>query len=339
MTHPEDPMVIAGDLGGTNFRLALVNRQGDILVREAGPTPSSPSPDEFVDCLAVAMGRLAAKTGREATAVAAVGLGVPGRVIPREGVIVFSPNLAVLNGLHLGPGLAARLSCPVVLENDANLFTLGEHWLGAGVGVATLLGLTLGTGVGGGLILNERLWSGSYGTAAEIGHLTIDPLGSVCHCGNQGCLETLASANWTVAWVKERLAAGADSCLRPLGEESPERLTAKEIFRAAQEGDVLAQGAFTRVGRALGQAIAGVVHLLGVPRVVIGGNFAQAWDQFISPLQLELGRRLTMFPVERLTIVPAALGDNAGLLGAARLAWSLTEGKEPVSRCRPGVPS
>ena len=250
-----------------------------------------------------------------------VGIGVPGRVLPQEGRVDFSPNVPALNECPLVERLSLLVNWPLFLQNDANLFALGEHWLGAGVGHENMLGITLGTGVGGGLILNGRLWAGAEGTSGEIGHVTVDPEGQRCHCGNRGCLETMASAFWTVLWVKEQLAQGASSWLRELYETDPDAIQGETLVAAALQADPLARRAFDRVGRSLGQAIAGVVHLLGLSRVVIGGRFAQAWEVFNLPLQGELHRRLTLFPPEEVSVCPAQLEDDAGLVGAARLAW------------------
>jgi glucokinase len=222
------------------------------------------------------------------------------------------------------PLLSPLLAWPLFLENDANLFALGEHWLGGGVGHRHLLGITLGTGVGGGLILDGRLWQGSQGTAGEIGHITLEPNGRKCHCGNRGCLETLASGFWTVAWVKEQLAQGVSSWLQDLYATDPDAIQGETLVVAALNGDPLALRAFDRVGRSLAQAIAAAVHLLGLSRVIIGGRFARAWEVFQPSLAEELYRRLTLFPPEAVNVVPAQLGDDAGLLGAARLAWELS---------------
>ncbi len=262
--------------------------------------------------------------------IKSAGIGVPGRIFPREGRVVFSPNIPALDDCRLIDRLDLQVNLPLSLENDANLFALGEHWLGAGRGHDQMLGITLGTGVGGGLILNGRLWSGTQGTSGEIGHLTVDPEGTKCHCGNRGCLETMASASWTVAWVKERLAQGASSWLRELYEADPDAIGGETLVVAALQADPLARRAFDRVGRSLGQAIAGVVHLLGLSRIVIGGRFARAWEVFRTPLHEELHRRLTLFPPEALSIRPAQLGDDAGLVGAARLAWQAVEEKNSL---------
>jgi glucokinase len=319
------PIVVGLDLGGTNVRWALVTLTGEILARWERATATMPDQETLINTLAEDL----AGIGREARArsadIRAVGLGVPGQVLPEEGTVVFSPNVPALNACPLLAALKPLAPWPFFLENDANLFALGEHWLGAGVGHPQMLGITLGTGVGGGLILNGRLWSGTAGTAGEIGHMTVEPEGRRCHCGNRGCLETMASAFWTVVWVKEQLAQGASSWLREFWEKDPEGISGETLVVAAGQGDPLARRAFERVGRNLGLAIANAVHLLGLSRVVIGGRFARAWELFKPTLQEELQRRLTLFPPAALSVVPAQLGDDAGLLGAARLAWDGVE--------------
>ncbi len=323
----KDSAVVGIDLGGTNVRLALVNPQGKILSRWERTTASMPEQTVLVSTLAADLAMAGEEARSQGWEIKGVGIGVPGLIHPQEGLVVFSPNVPALNGCPLVPLLASQVNWPLFLENDADLFALGEHWLGAGVGHLHVLGITLGTGVGGGLILNGQVWVGTEGTAGEIGHMTIDPEGKKCHCGNRGCLETLASASWTVAWVKEQLAQGASSWLRELYETDPDAIEGQTLVVAALQSDPLARRAFDRVGSSLGQAIASVVHLLGISRVVIGGRFARAWEVFVYSLEAELHRRLTLFPPEAVSVCPAQLGDDAGLVGAARLAWQAVEGK------------
>jgi glucokinase len=317
----KNPAVVGIDLGGTNVRLALVSAHGALIARWERATTSMPDTNSLVATLAGDLANCGQEARSRGYEIQAVGLGVPGRVLVQEGRIVFSPNVPALNDCPLVPRLQALVAWPIFLENDANLFALGEQWLGAGVGQPQLLGITLGTGVGGALILNGRLWPGSQGTAGEIGHLTIEPEGERCHCGNRGCLETLASAFWTVDWVKKQLAQGAISWLRELWEADADAIQGETLVVAALQRDPLALKAFDRVGRSLGQAIASVVHLLGLSQVIIGGRFARAWEVFQLPLAEELHRRLTLFPPEAMNVGPAQLGDDAGLVGAARLAW------------------
>jgi glucokinase len=321
----KDPAVVGIDLGGTNFRLALVSLQGKILSRWERATASMPDQATMLSTLAADLAKAGEEARSQGWEVKGVGIGVPGQIRPQEGLVVFSPNVPALNECPLVPLLAPQVNWPLFLENDADLFALGEHWLGAGVGHQHMLGITLGTGVGGGLILNGEVWVGTQGTAGEIGHMTVDPEGRKCHCGNRGCLETLASASWTVAWVKEQLAQGASSWLRELYAADPGAIEGQTLVVAAQQADPLARKAFDRVGRSLGLVIANVVHLMGISRVVIGGRFARAWEVFQYSLEEELHRRLTLFPPEAVSVCPAQLGDDAGLVGAARLAWQAVE--------------
>ncbi|MFZ5449686.1 MAG: ROK family protein [Thermodesulfobacteriota bacterium] len=317
----KDPAVLSIDLGGTNSRLALVSLQGKIISRWERATASMPDQAAMISTLAGDLNHAGEEAWSQGWEIQGLGIGVPGRIRPQEGLVIFAPNVPALNDCPLAPLLAAKVNWPIFLENDANLFALGEHWLGAGEGHQHMLGITLGTGVGGGLILNGKVWEGTEGTAGEIGHMTVDPEGRKCHCGNRGCLETLASGVWTVTWVKEQLAQGASSWLRELYEADPDAIEGQTLVVAAQQADPLARRAFERVGRSLGQAIASVVHLLGISRVVIGGRFARAWEVFQYSLEAELHRRLTLFPPEAVSVCPAQLGDDAGLVGAARLAW------------------
>jgi glucokinase len=158
-----------------------------------------------------------------------------------------------------------------------------------------------------------------------VGHITVEPEGEKCNCGNRGCLETAASGVWTTKWVKKELSQGASSWLKELWQTDPDAIVGETLVTAAKMLDPLALKAFERVGRSLAMAIADVVHLLGLSRVVIGGRFARAWDHFFRPLEEELYRRLTLFPPEAVSVVRATLEDDAGLLGAARLAWNSLE--------------
>ena len=294
-----EPAVVGIDLGGTNVRMALVSPQGKILFRRERATAAMPDQAALLAALAADLAQAGEAARESGWEVKAGGIGVPGRVLPREGRVVFSPNVAALNDCRLVDHLSLAVNWPLFLENDANLFALGEHWLGAGAGHDNMLGVTLGTGVGGGLILNGRLWSGPEGTSGEIGHMTVDPEGQKCHCGSRGCLETMASAFWTVAWVKEQLAQGASSWLRELYEADPDAIEGQTLVVAALQSDPLARRAFDRVGRSLGQAIAAVVHLLGLTRVVIGGRFAGAWEVFQTPCRRNCSGASPCFPRRR----------------------------------------
>jgi len=289
------------DLGGTALKAGVVSGSGEVIERRTIP----------VDARAGAAGLLdrMADLARDLGAEGAVGLGSPGLFDRERGVVLQAPNLGFLEGISLRDELARRLGLPqraVLLENDANVAALGEHWLGAGRGEDDLLLVTLGTGVGGGLLLAGELYSGSGGMAGEIGHVVVDPSGPVCGCGSRGCLETLASAT---AAQRRAASLGLDADLVRLAERArkapgPER----ELLEA--------------IGTDLGRGLAVALTMLDVRLFVIGGGFGAALDVLEPGLRTGLAERSYGGRAPEVRIVSAALGADAGWIGAARLALS-----------------
>lgn len=309
--------VIGVDLGGTNARLAVVDSAGAIRHRESfhsGAFRDAPQ-EALLERLAEALRALVRNAGGSGARVEAVGLGVPGIVRLPAGVVVASPNFPRWREFPVRAGLESQLPVPVVVDNDANAAALGEQWRGAGRAFESFLCLTLGTGVGGGLILEGRLWRGADGMAGEVGHVTVEPGGPACNCGNRGCLEQYASGRGIARRVREALAAGSESALA-----AAEPLTAEAVHRAARAGDRVAQEAFHQAGVALGIALGGLVNVLNIQGVVIGGQVSQAWTFLGPPLIEELCRRSYVAASGTVRVVQAELGDDAGILGAARLA-------------------
>jgi glucokinase len=237
-----------------------------------------------------------------------------------------SPNLPGWEEYPVREEIERRLSTTVVLENDANAATLGEKWLGAGAAVSDMCMLTLGTGVGGGLVLHGRIWHGMMGMAGELGHINVDADGPSCGCGSRGCLEQYASALAVKRMAAEAAAGGKAPRLARALNDDPE-FNAKSVYHLAVAGDGPAQEVFHRVGIALGIAIAGLVNIFNLPMYVIGGGVSSAWDAF-APVMLETARSYSY--IHRLTsnsgntnkttvITRALLGSDAGLIGAARL--------------------
>jgi glucokinase len=211
--------------------------------------------------------------------------------------------------------LTEQLGLPAILENDANAAAVGEMWQGAAVGCKTIICLTLGTGVGGGIILDGKLWRGVDGAAAEIGHMCVDPFGGVaCTCGSRGCLEVFASATAIVRMTREASPRYPDSVL-----QGREDRTAEMIFDAGQQGDELALEIFRRMGIYLGIGVANLINILNPEIIVIGGGVVNGWELFEKHMHHEVEERA--FPLLRVKIVRAKCGDDAGLLGAARLAF------------------
>lgn len=307
--------IIGIDLGGTNCRGALVC-SGQLGPMHHMATRIDEGCDAFLTRLVEFCRSFVSMAQREGVSVRAVGMGAPG-VIAADGTVTFSPNLLPLNGLPLAARLQARLQLPVSIFNDANAIAWGEALAGAGRGVASFVTVTLGTGVGGGLVLARRLWEGSDGAAGEIGHIMVEPQGRPCGCGSRGCLEQYASATGIVLSVREHLATGEASALAHLSEDE---LTSHRIALAAEAGDAVALAALREAGRRLGQVLAGVVNLLNLDAVVVTGGASESLDLMRPALEEEVACRAFAVPARRLRIVRGELGDHAGILGAASLA-------------------
>jgi glucokinase len=310
-------LVCAVDLGGTNLRAANVDGGGRIHERVRKPTPQSDAVADVVDSVAAAVRECEAVALKRGAQIESVSIVVPGTVHTDTGTVVNAPNLKSLQGHKLGPSLESALGRLVFLENDANAATLGEMWQGAARGFQTILCLTLGTGVGGGIILDGKLWRGADGTAGELGHITVEPFGGVpCKCGNTGCLEVYASATAIVRMTREGLAQHSGSHLHstPVAE-----LTSEKIYEAAMEGDELALKVFRKVGIYLGIAMASFVNIFNPEIIVIGGGVAAAWEMFAQLAREEILRRAFQVPAQRCRIVRAESGDAAGWTGAAWL--------------------
>ncbi|HSL53457.1 MAG TPA: ROK family protein [Pyrinomonadaceae bacterium] len=303
-------LIFAADLGGTHLRAATVDRKGRIHSRSKQNTPQVKEATAIVDAIVGAVHECSSDE------ISAVSLVVPGTVKVEEGAVVKAPNLPCLDGFRLGAALSARLDLPVILENDANAAAVGEMWQGAAVGCKTIICLTLGTGVGGGIILDSKLWRGVDGAAAEIGHMCVDPFGGVaCTCGSRGCLEVFASATAIVRMTREASPRYPDSIL-----QGKEDRTAEMIFEAGKQGDELALEIFRRMGVYLGIGLANLINILNPEMIVIGGGVVNGWALFEKHMHQQVEERAFPLLAARVKIVRAKCGDDAGLLGAARLA-------------------
>ncbi|HEY6271364.1 MAG TPA: ROK family protein [Terriglobales bacterium] len=328
---------IGVDLGGTNLRIAAVDTTGRILERITTGTEVARGRDRVLDELCAAVRNLALKYGATGE-LQGIGVGVPGIIDMRHGMLRESPNLPGWQDYPVRDEIQRRLSTAVVLENDANAAALGEKWLGAAADVDDMCMLTLGTGVGGGLVLGGRIWHGMLGMAGEMGHINVEADGPPCGCGSRGCLEQYASALAVKRMAAEAVASGQAPELARAMTQDPE-FSAKIVYHLANEGDEPARTIFDRAGRALGIALAGLINTFNLPMYVIGGGVASAWSAF-APAMLETVRsysyiyRVTAAPesapnstarppgavAERHTILTQALlGSDAGLIGAARL--------------------
>jgi len=317
--------VFAADLGGTNLRAATVGGNGNIGFRVKHPTPhSAGQAEDIVSAIVAAARECQTSIRKEGGAIRAASVVVPGTVDLGGETILQAPNVPCLDGFRLADVLREQLGCPVLLENDANAAAVGEMWLGAARGCCTIICVTLGTGVGGGIVLDGKLWRGVDGSAGEIGHTSVEPFGGVpCKCGNTGCLEVFASATGIVRLARAALPEYPNTIL------DASRLTAQRIYDAGTKGDELALAVLKKMGSYLGVGLANLVNLLNPEMIVIGGGVANGWQLFEKYMHEEVARRAFPVPVRRLKIVPAECGDDAGLLGAAHLAFeAFTDSKE-----------
>lgn len=330
---------IGVDLGGTNLRIAVVDTTGGVLEKISTDAEVARGRDYVLDEMCKSVRALAAKFG-DAGRLMGIGIGVPGIIDRQTGLVHESPNLPGWRDYPVRDEIERRLRTNVILENDANAAALGEKWLGIASQVDDVCMLTLGTGVGGGIVLQGKIWHGMKGMAGELGHTTVDPYGVKCGCGNQGCLEQYASATAVKRMALEAIARGEAPELAKAMDRDPE-FSAKAIYQMAVEGDEPARHIFQLVGQALGIALANVINIFNLPMYVIGGGVSNAWDAFApamfdqvrkrsfvytatapaeNPLQPKQSTVADGVPSRQSTIITrASLGSDAGLFGAARL--------------------
>lgn len=304
--------VLAGDVGGTNLRIAAVDPAGSVVHHFRSSTPRSGSAADIAAAIGLGAEECIAKTG--SSLPVAFGLALPALVNSSAGLVLSSPNLPQLNGLGLSKVIEDRLGFPVLLENDATAAAIGEHWLGSTRTAQNSVFVTLGTGVGGGLILNGQPYRGIDGTAGEIGHICVVPNGIDCGCGSRGCVEQYASGR-AIARLATELMSARDS--------TREFLTSKEVFDAALGGDSNAVEAFRIMGAHLGIALGGLVNVLNPELIAIGGGVANGWEFFIEDVRTAISQHAFAPPAERASVVRATLGEAAGILGAARVAFDI----------------
>ena len=309
-------VVLSVDLGGTNLRVAAVDETGEILFRTRRETPRAAREASQI-AAAIADGAKECLENLESE-VSAIAAAIPAIVDFENGIVLKSPNLPALNGFRLQSELGAELDLPCYLENDANAAAIGENWLGASKNCRNSILITLGTGVGGGIIIDDRILRGVDGTAGEIGHICVEPhdVAVRCGCGSHGCLEQYASATAVVRQAREISAQFPESEIA--GQTN---VTALEIFEAGKRGDRLALEIFRRQGFYLGIALGGLINLLNPEKIVIGGGAAAGWDLFAPEMIKQVESHAYREPAATAKIVRAKLGDDAGLLGAAKLCF------------------
>jgi glucokinase len=297
---------IGVDLGGTNLRAAAISRDGEIMEKISGGTDLHEGRDAVIADMVDSINQLKAICGKNT--LAGVGIGVPGFILLEEGVILGSNNLPEFEGFPVRNDIERRLHTPIYLENDANAAALGEKWMGAGREVDDLVLLTLGTGIGGGIISHGRVLHGYKGMAGEMGHMTVIPGGNPCGCGNDGCLEKHASATAIVAMAR----------LMSVGDDD---ITSEGVYKLAVAGDEKARMIFHTMGVNLGIALATLMNIFNYPLYLLSGGVLAAWDQFAPAMMAEVEKRSFTFRNAKTRVEKAILGNQAGLFGAAYLPF------------------
>ncbi len=323
-TLPDDKKWIVGvDLGGTNISVGVLPiGGGDPLALDTQKTEPQRGPkfvvDRIVGMVNRAMETVMGENGGGVEDFAGIGIGSPGPLDRKTGTIINTPNLGWRN-FPLRDLISNAVGLPAALDNDANCATYGEWWLGAGRNVDTLIGLTLGTGIGGGIVLKGRIFHGASDAAGEIGHMTIDSTGRKCNCGNYGCLEAYASGPAIAARAVEGIEAGAESMLPGLVDGDLDEITAATVYEGAVLGDAYANEVMKETAKFLGTGVANIINMLNPEMVVIAGGVTRAGDHLFVPLRSEVRRRAFKSAADACQIVPAKLPSTAGVIGAVAM--------------------
>ncbi len=313
--------IVGVDLGGTSINVGVVPFEGDTpLGMRSMPTEAQRGAKFVVDRM-VEMIRAAMKDARREAEIPddgfiGIGLGSPGPLDRKTGTVLDTPNLGWRN-FPLRDLIANAIGLDAVLDNDANAAALGEWWMGAARNVRTMVGLTLGTGIGGGIVLDGRVFHGAADVAGEIGHMTIDSTGRKCNCGNYGCLEAYASGPAIAARAIEGLDTGAASLLPEMVGGDLGRITAETVYEAIVAGDAYATECMRETAKFLGTGVANLINILNPEMIVISGGVTRAGDHLLEPLRAEVRRRAFRKASESCRIVTSELGDMAGVIGAA----------------------
>jgi len=313
-------VIIGVDLGGTNVKTAIVSTDKKVLAKDSRPTNAEGGPEAVMEVMEQAVRELLAQGGLSKDNVLAAGFGAPGPMNWQTGVVFSPPNLPGWKNVPLAEAMHKRLGIPCYVDNDANVACFGEYWLGAGQGTENMAVLTLGTGVGGGIVVFGQLLRGIDGTAAELGHLKVQRGGRMCGCGSRGCLEAYASVTGMVRTAQEGLTEGVSSALRDLCGNDLAQLTGKMISDAAAQGDAYAKKVFLDTATWLGLGIASLVNMLNPEKIVLCGGMIAAGEMLFQPVRETVMANAFEVPAKRCQIVAAGLGADSGVLGCAGCA-------------------
>jgi len=304
-------VILGVDIGGTDIKLGILSPEGEMIIDGTVPT-------EQESGVAHSAEKVRAWYEENASAgmnLVALGIGCAGLIDREKGTVISSPNLPAWVGESIKEEFESALGVPVVVENDANCAAFGEYKKGSGEGADLFVCITLGTGVGGGIVVNGGLFTGGRGFAGEIGHIVIDPTGPECACGKRGCLEAFIGSGSIVRMAIEEIESGRDSELSELGE-----ITVKAISEAAGRGDEVAVDVLSRTGGYLGMGLSIIAHLINPDRIAVGGGVSGAGEFILAPARERFGELLMHEVMGDMEVVPARLGNSAAVIGASLLA-------------------
>ncbi len=302
-------MFIAVDIGGTQIRVALLDEYFSILGKESGPTGFDSDPMD----VCVNMMDMIRSLPNESQLAKVLGVGISAPTVGSStGVLINPPNLPNWNGFSITDFITNELSIPVTASNDASLAALGESRFGAGVGVDNMLYYTLSTGVGGGIIVGGKLYEGKTGFAGELGHMTVNPMGVMCNCGNRGCLEAYASGPSIARIGRRAVEMGKITCL-----STEDIINTKDIFDGSFAGDYVCREIVEEAGRHLAIGITSAMHMFEPERIVIGGGMSAGFDQMIPHINRHISQHAMAHFYGKMDIRLAELGDDSALIGAA----------------------
>jgi glucokinase len=320
-----EPPILAIDLGGTKIITTIVSRQGQVVAKEQCLTLADEGPQPVIKRIFSSIDRLLSVQGMELSHLESIGMAAAGVIDSERGLITISPNLPGWCDIPLRDMVKEKYRVATFLTNDASAAALGEQHFGAGKGIKDLIYLTVSTGIGGGILISGKLYSGACGSAGEIGHMTIDVNGPRCGCGNIGCLEMLASGTAVAREAIGRISHGEKSSLTGMVSGKLEDITAEDVDIAAAGGDSLAQEVILQAATYLGVGMVNLVDIFNPEMIIVGGGMAKMGDRLLNPARRVVMERVFRLPAQAVRIVPAQLGDDAGVIGVAVFAFQQSQ--------------
>ena len=328
MSENGDDLILGIDLGGSKILTAVVKSEGEVLSSNESTTRATEGQDIVIQSIVDSAYSAMKQASCTISEISAIGIGAPGISNPEAGILFTSPNLPGWRNVLLRDIIQNKLDKKAFLINDANAAALGELYFGVARNIHNFIYVTLSTGIGGGIVIDGKIFTGAIGTAGEIGHMTIDDNGPICNCGNKGCWETLASGTALAREAKRRIKEGAKTSILKYTEGDLEKVTAPIIHSAAEQGDKLARDLIARTGYYVGVGIANLINIFNPELIVVGGGLSNIGDMLLKPAFKEAADRSYKEAFQAVRLVPAGLGRNSGVLGAA--AFALKEMKKSI---------